>query len=80
MEALRSSRLRRLAAVGVALVALAPPLLAQGGTATGVVTDSGSGKPVVQARVLVIGTTIGTMTGDNGRYTLRGIPTGPRAI
>jgi TonB-dependent SusC/RagA subfamily outer membrane receptor len=72
--------LKRWLLTALALTLIAPGLSAQGGTATGVVTDSSTGKPVVQARVLVTGTTIGTMTGEDGRYTLRGIPTGPRAI
>jgi TonB-linked SusC/RagA family outer membrane protein len=72
--------LKRLLFAAIALVLAGSGLGAQGGTASGIVTDSATGKPVAQARVLVTGTTIGTMTGDDGRYTLRGIPTGPRAI
>lgn len=47
-----------------------------GGTITGRITDAATGQPVAQARVLVAGTQNGTLTGDNGRYTLRGIPAG----
>ncbi|MBU6364701.1 MAG: SusC/RagA family TonB-linked outer membrane protein [Gemmatimonadetes bacterium] len=61
-----------LTAVGVVL---ATPTLAAaqgaGGTISGRVTDAATGQPIAQARVLVSGTQVGTLTGDNGRYTLR---------
>ena len=46
---------------------------ASGGTITGQVTDAATGQPVAQVRVLVSGTTNGTLTADNGRYSLRGV-------
>jgi hypothetical protein len=48
-----------------------PPLSAQGagGTIVGRVTDAGTGQPIQQARVLVPGTQIGTLTAENGRYS-----------
>ncbi len=46
------------------------------GTITGVVTDAASGQPVGQVRVLISGTTNGTLTADNGRYTIRSVPSG----
>jgi TonB-linked SusC/RagA family outer membrane protein len=51
----------------------ARPVAAQGtgGTVTGRVTDAATGQPIAQARVLVSGTQVGALTGDNGRYTLR---------
>ncbi len=62
-----------LLALAASLGLLAPPsLLAQGGgTINGVVTDAATGQPVQQARVLVSGTQVGTLTAENGRYTLR---------
>ena len=51
-----------------------------GGIVSGRVVDAASGQPVSQVRVLVTGTTNGTLTGDNGRYTLRGLPTGPTSL
>ncbi|MBL0939551.1 MAG: SusC/RagA family TonB-linked outer membrane protein [Gemmatimonadaceae bacterium] len=50
-----------------------PPATAQGtgGTVTGLITDGATGQPIQQARVLVAGTQVGTLTGENGRYTLR---------
>ncbi len=65
-----------------ALVALgvvgSAPLGAQAaeGTVTGQVTDAATGQPVAQVRVLVSGTTNGTLTGDNGRFTLARVPVG----
>lgn len=73
-------RLRRLTtsllAALVAFGLVAPPAEAQGtgGTVTGRVTDAATGQPIQQARVLVQGTQIGTLTAENGRYTLR-VPT-----
>lgn len=69
---------RRLATSLLALVTavglLAPPALqAQdaGGTVSGRVTDAATGQPIQQARVLVAGTQNGTLTAENGRYSLR---------
>ncbi len=63
--------------VGASLLA-APRAEAQvaGGTITGRVTDAATGNPVAQVRVLVSGTQNGTLTSDNGRYTLRVTTTG----
>jgi TonB-linked SusC/RagA family outer membrane protein len=66
----------RLLAAGIALTLAGARLAAQTGSATGAVTDSAAGSPIVGARVVLVGTTTGTMTGDNGRYTLRNIPPG----
>jgi TonB-linked SusC/RagA family outer membrane protein len=46
------------------------------GTVTGRVTDGSTGGPVAQARVLLEGTTNGTLTADNGSFTLRQLPAG----
>ena len=72
----------RLAGVLAALsLASSTPLMAQGGgTVTGRVTDAATGAPVAQVRILVGGTANGTLTGDNGRYTLRGLTSGPNVI
>lgn len=44
---------------------------ATGGTVTGTVTDAATSQPIQQARVLISGTKIGVLTGENGKYTLR---------
>ena len=66
----------RVPRIGLALILVASRLSAQGGAASGVVKDSATGVPVVQARIVVSGTTIGALTTESGRYTLRGIPLG----
>lgn len=74
MRRLASSLLAVVAAVGL----VTPPELsaqaAAGGTVTGRVTDGATGQPIQQARVLVQGTQVGSLTAENGRYTLR-VPT-----
>jgi len=46
---------------------------------TGIVTESGTGQPVDAASITVPGTTIGTHTGDDGRFALT-IPSGPQTV
>jgi TonB-linked SusC/RagA family outer membrane protein len=74
---------RRLAASFAALGALAtfgvpPAAFAQSatGTVTGRVTDAASGTPLANTTVRVVGTQLGGLTGEDGNYTLRGIPAG----
>jgi TonB-linked SusC/RagA family outer membrane protein len=75
-----SGRWRWFAAIGAALTLLtgATSRLAAQGTVTGRVT--GSGQPLADARVLLIGTTISATTSDNGTYTLRGVPVGTQQL
>jgi TonB-linked SusC/RagA family outer membrane protein len=75
----RSSRLL-LAVCAIALTT--PPSLAfaQGtGVVSGLVSDS-AGAPIVGARVSVDGATIAAASGQNGRYTLGGLPAGSHTI
>lgn len=67
-----------LALVAALGMATPPTLPAQGagGTITGRVTDAATGQPIQQARVLVSGTQNGTLTAENGRYSLRVTETG----
>lgn len=46
------------------------------GTVTGRVTAQGSNEPIVDARVLALGTNSAASTGQDGRYTMRGVRTG----
>ena len=65
------------------LVTLALPHLAraQTGSVTGTVTSSGAGSaPLPDSRVLVAGTNLGVTTNQDGKFTLRGVPTGPVII
>jgi TonB-linked SusC/RagA family outer membrane protein len=52
---------------------------AQNATITGIVADEG-GRPIPGATVLVVNTTIGTQTRDDGRYTLTRVPLGVKVI
>ncbi len=62
----------------LALVTGAGALTAQGatGTISGRVSDAASGAAIAQARVQVGGTSLGTLTADNGTFTLRLVPAG----
>jgi len=46
------------------------------GTVTGRVTVQGSGEPIAEARVLALGTNAAASTGQDGRYTIRGVRAG----
>jgi TonB-linked SusC/RagA family outer membrane protein len=63
------------------LAATAPPLLAQAtGSVRGRVVVEGANRPLPQAQVGVVGTTLGAMTNENGEYRLNNVPAGPRTI
>src|SRR5256885_1747517 len=67
----------------LALFALAPALLGAqqgGGTVSGTVREAGSGRPVPNARVSVVGTGIVGTTPDDGTYALRAVPAGSKTI
>ena len=75
------SKLRWLVAVGVMLLGLPLQTAAQArGTVTGVVTDQATRAPVQGAQVVIAGTTIGTLTDQQGRFTLSGVPVGTRTV
>ena len=62
----------------IALVALAAPAFvrAQSGTITGRIIASSSTQPLSDVRVTVVGSALSTLSGADGRYTLRGVPNG----
>lgn len=70
------------------LLAAAPPFAtgatAQTATATGRITgiavDSANNRPLVGVQVTVSGTRFGAVTGDDGRYTINGVPAGRYTI
>lgn len=53
--------------------AAAPQMVGQ---ISGLVTNSASGQPVGGVQVIIMGTTMGAMTRDDGRYTIAGVPDG----
>ena len=75
---------RRSALVVAAAALAAAPAAALAQAATGVVTgrvtDAAGGAPVAGASVRVPGTTVGAQTGDDGRFTLRGVPAGAATL
>jgi TonB-linked SusC/RagA family outer membrane protein len=46
------------------------------GTIRGRVTDAATGGGLPATQVVVVGTTLGTLTGPNGAYTIEGVPAG----
>lgn len=54
----------------LALLFASSPVLAQTGSITGTVTSADGAQPVAGARVTIAGTRLGTMTSDDGRYTI----------
>lgn len=60
----------------LALLIAAAPALAQSGTVTGVVTQSGTGQPLEGAVVQLEGTPYSAVTAANGRYLLLNVPGG----
>ncbi|NBB88030.1 MAG: TonB-dependent receptor [Bacteroidetes bacterium] len=74
---------RYLVPIGVVLLCslflYATPVKAQG-TIAGRVTEAATGAPLPGANVVVEGTTIGASTNADGRFRLRGVPTGSQTI
>jgi outer membrane receptor protein involved in Fe transport len=73
---------RILAALICSLLLLVPSP-ATGGTTgkiTGVVTDAATGDPIAGASVYIEGTPMGTLTANDGSYTLLNIPSGLKTI
>jgi hypothetical protein len=50
------------------------------GRITGVITDANTGVPIGNATVQVVGTTIGTLTSDDGRFELREVSAGTKVL
>jgi TonB-linked SusC/RagA family outer membrane protein len=66
----------------VLFVAAAPVAVAQGGTGTvaGHVTDSELNRPIANAQVVLVGTTIGARTDESGAYRLVNVPAGTATV
>src|SRR5687768_12279499 len=64
------------------LLALLTPVVSQAqqpGRITGTVTDK-AGKPISGVQVMVQGTSLGTLTGTDGKYTITGVPAGSHTV
>jgi TonB-linked SusC/RagA family outer membrane protein len=69
--------------VSVAIAVLSPALaIAQGttGTITGVAREEGTGRPIPNARVTIVGTGIAVPTRDDGTYIIRAAPSGAQEV
>ena len=76
---MRFGRWRLSAAIGAALTLLTGATRhagAQASSITGRVTAQGTGQPLAEARVLVIGSTLSATTGDDGKFTVRNVAAG----
>jgi TonB-linked SusC/RagA family outer membrane protein len=62
------------------LTGVAATAAAQQGTIAGRVTDAGTGRPVADARVIVVGTSLFATTNAEGRYTIRNVPAGTATL
>ncbi len=72
-------RIVRVTATAVLAVALHSARLAaqdRSGLVAGRVIEAGGGGPVPNAQVSIAGTTLGSLTNVEGRFTIRGVPTG----
>jgi TonB-linked SusC/RagA family outer membrane protein len=60
---------------------LAHPLAAQqAGAVQGVVVDAATATPLANAQVTIQGTTLGTLTNEQGRFELRNVPSGTHTL
>ena len=66
----------RSALATLALVALPAAAQAQQATISGRVTATGTNEPLGEGRVMLVGTSIAATTNSDGKYTLRGVPSG----
>ena len=57
-------------------LAMPAPVSAQDGTVTGTVTDAVSQRPVGSVQVFLVGTGLGTLSRDNGRFVILNVPAG----
>lgn len=73
---------RRIAALALAIGTLfASPLAAQqAGAISGRVTDRGTGTPVPDANVVIVGTTRGSRTDAQGQYRIANVPAGSYTV
>ena len=58
----------------------AAPAHAQQSVIAGRVTGQGTGEPIPEARVILVGTSLFTTTNADGRYTIRNVPAGTSKV
>lgn len=72
--------MRKLLSLIVMLVVSMTMMMAQNRTVTGVVISSEDNEPIIGASVIVVGTTIGTVTDIEGKFTLSNVPASAKKI
>lgn len=71
----------RMLAVGAVLLTFPAIAFAQDrGTVTGTVVDQATQRPLAGAQITVGGTTLGTITNQQGRFLIPNVPAGPREV
>ena len=66
--------------VVAAALAAAPSASAQTSTVTGVVRDATTSQPIASAQIQIVGTGLGALSGAEGSYAIRNVPTGPQEV
>ncbi|CAA9303511.1 MAG: Outer membrane TonB-dependent transporter, utilization system for glycans and polysaccharides (PUL), SusC family [uncultured Gemmatimonadaceae bacterium] len=66
--------------VGLAAIALSAAAAEAQRRVTGQVTEQGNGAPLAGAQLNVVGTTIGAIAGEDGRFSIAGVPEGTQSI
>src|SRR4051812_19933001 len=79
------SRLARVRAAALLAALFAYPFVSRAqapamGRITGVVLDAASSQPLGSVQVFVTGTTLGASTGENGRFSIAGVPVGTHSL
>lgn len=75
------NKLRWLLSLALAMTALPGALHAQErGVITGTVVDDATQRPLAGAQITVTGTQLGTITNQQGRFTISGVPAGARQV
>jgi TonB-linked SusC/RagA family outer membrane protein len=80
MEGLPVRRVWCVVACSAALIVGATQVQAQAGRIAGTVKDSTAGFPVGGANIVLVGTTLGTATADDGRYLITGVRPGTYTV
>ena len=67
--------------IGVGIGAAAPSLLAQStGRITGTVVAAAGGRPIAGAQILIRGSTAGSVSSEDGRFSIGNVPAGPQTV
>src|SRR5690606_20188137 len=68
------------ALLGLVLMPALPASAQNTGTVTGRVVDAATQQPLVGAQVVITGTTLGGLAGDDGMYLILNVPAGERVV